>query len=60
MSEKRYKRHRKKNPNDFVKSSFRTVPLNHTDYKGRLKGKAVVGKLKKTGKWEIQSILEDK
>ena len=59
MSESKYKRHRKKDPKEFVKSSFRTVPLDHTDYKGKLKGKAVVGKLKKTKKWAIQSILEN-
>lgn len=57
---RRYKRWRQKNPGDFVKSSFRTVPLSHTDYKGKKKGKAVVGKLKKTKKWAIQSILEEK
>ncbi len=60
MTKRKYKRHRKKNPSLFIKSSFRTVPLSHTNYKGKLKGKAIVGKLKKTGKWEIQSILENK
>ena len=60
MSKSKYKRHRKKNPDEFIKSSFRTVPLSHTDYKGKLKGKAIVGKLKKANKWTIQSILEEK
>jgi len=60
MTERKYKRHRKKNPSLFIKNSFRTVPLSHTDYKGKLKGKAIVGKLKKNKKWEIQSILEEK
>lgn len=60
MTERKYKRHRKKNPSEFLKNSFRTVPLSHTNYRGKLKGKAIVGKLKKTGKWEIQSILEEK
>jgi len=60
MTERRYKRHRKKGPSLFIKSSFRTVPLTHTDYRGKLKGKAIIGKLKKTNKWEIQSILEEK
>ena len=60
MTERKYKRHRRKNPNEFLKSSFRIVPLSHTDYKGKLKGKAIVGKLKKNKKWEIQSILEEK
>jgi len=49
-----------------VKSSFRTVPLHHTKYRGKKyrkwkrKGsgaKAVVGKKKRSGKWGIQSIL---
>lgn len=60
MSERKYKRHRKNNPSLFIKNSFRTVPLSHTNYKGKLKGKAIVGKLKKTKKWAIQSILEEK
>ncbi len=55
---KKYKRFRRKNPKLFIKNSFRTVPLSHTDYKGKKKGKAIVGKLKKTNKWEIESILE--
>jgi len=60
MTEGKYKRHRKKDPKLFVKLSFRTVPLSHTNYKGKLKGKAIVGKLKRTKKWAIQSILEEK
>jgi len=60
MAEKKYKRHRRKDPDEFEKNSFRTVPLTHTDYKGKLKGKAIVGKLKKNGKWLIQGILEEK
>lgn len=55
-----YKRWRQKFPDLFIKSSFRTVPLSHTDYKGKKKGKAIVGKLKSTKKWTIQSILEEK
>ena len=55
-----YQRHRLKNPDLFVKGSFRTVLLSHTTYKGKKKGKAIVAKLKKTGKWAIQSILEAK
>lgn len=57
---KRYKRWRQKDPKLFIKNSFRTVPLDHTEYKGKKKGKAVVGKLKKTKKWVTQSILEEK
>ncbi len=54
----KYKRWRQKAPGLFIKTSFRTVPLSHTEYKGKKKGKAVVGKLKRTKKWAIQSILE--
>ena len=57
---KNYKRHRLKEPTLFVKGSFRTVPLSHTAYKGKKKGKAIVARLKKTEKWAIQSILEEK
>jgi len=57
---KKYKRFRRKNPKEFIKDSFRTVPLTHINYKGNKKGKAIVGKLKKTNKWEIESILEEK
>ena len=60
MTESKYRRHRQKSPSLFIKSSFRTVPLSHTDYKGKKKGKAIVGKLKKNKKWSIQSILENK
>ncbi|MBI2508411.1 hypothetical protein HYV89_05680 [Candidatus Woesearchaeota archaeon] len=60
MTERKYKRHRKKSPSLFIKSSFRTVPLSHTNYKDKLEGKAIVGKLKKTKKWEIQNILEER
>ena len=60
MAERKYKRHRKKDPSLSIKSSFRTVPLNHTDYRGKLKGKAIIGRLKKTKTWAIQSILEEK
>ncbi|MBU2639114.1 MAG: hypothetical protein KKG75_00215 [Nanoarchaeota archaeon] len=60
MSESKYKRHRQKSPSLFIVSSFRTVPLSHTKYRGKKKGKAIVGKLKKTKKWAIQSILENK
>lgn len=56
----KYKRHRLKDSRLFIKGSFRTVPLSHTNYKGKKKGKAIVAKLKKTGKWAIQNILEEK
>lgn len=59
MTTKKYKRWRQKSPGLFIKTSFRTVLLNHTDYKGKKKGKAIVGKLKRNKKWGIQSILEE-
>ena len=58
---KNWLRYRQRDPSDFVQKSFRNVPLSHTNYKGRVKGdKAIVGKLKKTKKWEIQSVLKKK
>lgn len=55
---KNWIRYRQKGPEAFVKKSFRNVPLSHTGYKGKIKGqRAIVGKLKKTRKWVIQSIL---
>jgi hypothetical protein len=68
----KYKHNRQKNPKQFDKSSFKTVPLSHTTYKGKKYdkpgAKAIVGKLKvkfrkpvkkggKPRKWGIQSIL---
>lgn len=68
-----YYHHRRKKPKDFVKTSFQTVPLSHTKYRGTKfdKGecKAIIGILKKNknergkrgGKiYTIQSILEPK
>ncbi len=52
-------RYRQKEPGKFSEKSFRNVLLSHTKYKGKIKGqRAIVGKLKKTGKWVIQSILK--
>lgn len=60
----KFEHHRQKNPNEFQKKSFKTVPLSHTKYRGKKfkkKGtKAIVGKKKKSGKWGIQSILVPK
>lgn len=62
----KYERNRQRSPKDFKKDSFKTVPLNHTKYRGKrfkkymysgTSAKAIVGKLKRTGKWSIQSIL---
>lgn len=59
-----YRHHRQKDPRSFDKSSFRTVPLSHTDYHGRkfkrYKDKAIVGYNVYHRRWEIQSILEKK
>ncbi|MDP3734100.1 MAG: hypothetical protein Q8R37_02635 [Nanoarchaeota archaeon] len=60
MTTRKYKRHSQKEVTAFMKSTFRTVPLSHTSYRGKMKGKAIVGKLKKTGKWAIKTILEEK
>ena len=60
MTDSKYRRHRQKPPSLFVHSSFRTVPLSHTEYRGKKKGKAIVGKLKRNKKWAIQSVLESK
>lgn len=64
----KYLHKRQRNPKEFAKGTLRTVPLDHTEYEGKLlkvKGtKAIVGKLtKKNGKtcrkycWKVQSIL---
>jgi len=56
---KNWLRYRQKEPSKFVKTSFRNVPISHTKYKGKIKGvRAIVGKLKSTKKWAIQSILK--
>jgi len=56
--------HRQRHPSEFKKSSLKTVPISHTEYRGKKyakKGvKAVVGKHKPSGKWKIASILEPK
>lgn len=45
----------------FIEDSIKTVPISHTNYKGKMfdvKGaEARVGKLKKTGKWATMTIL---
>ena len=55
---KNWLRYRQKNPGDFMQTSFRNVPISHVGYNGKIKGdRVIVGKLKKTKKWTIQSIL---
>lgn len=70
----KFKHNRQKPPKRFIKSTLKTVPLNHTTYSGtkfNVSGaKAVVGKLKpqfrkkgksgKSVKYAIQSILTPK
>ncbi len=58
---KNWIRYRQKSPGLFIEESFRNIPLSHTNYKGKIKGeRAIVGKLKKTGKWALQSVLKRK
>jgi len=62
----KYHHKRQKSPKLYRRGSFKTVPFHHAEYSGKKykrwhrKGsgaKAVVGKLKKSGKWSTQSIL---
>lgn len=58
-----YYHKRQKNPRIFINESFKTVPITHTSYSGKYRKEgnmAVVGKIIKTGKWSIQSILVKK
>ena len=58
---KNWIRYRQIAPSKFIQKSFRNVPITHTRYKGKIKGqRAIVGKLKATKKWKIQSILKKK
>lgn len=60
----KYNHNRQRSPKEFIKKSFKTVPLSHTSYSGNKyknkKAKAIVGKLKRNKKWKIQSILVPK
>lgn len=56
---KNWIRYRQEAPSKFIQKSFRNVSITHTTYKGKIKGqRAIVGKLKSTKKWKIQSILK--
>lgn len=58
---KNWLRYRQEDPSKFIQKSFRNVSITHTNYKGKIKGdRAVVGKLKSTKKWKVQSILKKK
>jgi hypothetical protein len=58
---KNWIRYRQIDPSKFIQKSFRNVPISHTNYKGKIKAqRAIVGKLKSTKKWKIQSILKKK
>lgn len=59
-----YQRRRLIPPSHFIKGSFRTVPISHTEFKNRFRKKgtkAIVGKFKskykRRYKWGVQSIL---
>lgn len=61
-----YYHKRQKSPEKFKSGTFKTVAFNHAKYRGKkyegyhksgTQAKAVVGKLKTTGKWSTQSIL---
>ena len=60
----KYYHHRQRHPNEFIKGSFRNVPISHTKYRGKKfkkKGaRAIIGKLKKNKKWVVQSYLVPK
>ena len=56
---KNWLRYRQEDPTKFIQSSFRNVPLSHAEYKGRIKAdRAIVGRLKTTKKWALQSVLK--
>ena len=62
----KYYHKRQRNPKDFQKKSFRTLPVKNSPYTGKKYDKkgvlVVVGKLKNCRKncWKIQSILVPK
>jgi len=62
----KYYHFRQKHPDLFINGTIKTVPLNHTAYRGKkfkkwnksgTTAKAITGKLRKTKKASIQSIL---
>lgn len=66
----KYKHHRQRPPDQFEKSTFKTVPVSHSNYTGtkfKVKGaEAIVGRLKKQFRpktkknnkvWAVQSFL---
>lgn len=56
---KNWLRYRQEDPSKFIQKSFRNVSISHANYKGKIKAqRAIVGKLKKTSKWKIQSVLK--
>lgn len=64
--ESKFYHDRQKRPDLFEEGSFKTVPFNHVDYKGKkyadwyhsgTSALAITGKLKSSGKWALQSIL---
>ena len=56
---KNWIRYRQEDPDKFIQDSFRNVPISHTNYKGKIKAdRAIIGKLKSSNKWKIQSVLK--
>lgn len=62
----RYLHYRQNSPEEFDKTTFKVVPLHHTEYSGQkfekynVRGSgavATVGRDKKTNKWKIQNIM---
>lgn len=57
--EAKYYHIRLKNPRAFVQKSFRTVPVTHTDYKGKHRRAgvlAIVGYNYYSNRWETQGL----
>ena len=57
--EAEYTHHRRKDPDEFVLNTIRTVPISHTNARKRYPAGTLarVWKSRKTGKWVIQSVL---
>ena len=58
-SKAKFTHHRQKAPGEFIQASFRNVPISHVSHSKKYPAgtRAVVGKLKATGKSAIQTIL---
>jgi len=58
----KYIHYRRKQPDEFINTSFRDVPISHVKHTKKYPAgtRAVVGKLKATGKYATQTILVPK